>query len=956
MKKTLLLTILALMAPLFIFAQGSISGTIIDEKYTEPLIGANVVIEGTTIGTSTDFDGKYQFEAEAGTYTVVVSYIGYADKTITEVVVKDGEVTYLDVALNDGAQELGIEVVVTAKVIERSENALLLLQRKSDKIQDGISAQEMSRFSVSDAAGALKKVTGATVSGGKYIYIRGLGDRYSLSQLNGLIIPSTDPYRNSAQLDLIPSNLLDNIITAKTFTPDQPGTFTGGNVDIRTKSFPEQFTLNVSVSGSYNSQNHFIDDFLTHNDGNGDYLGFDDGSRDRPSFLSDPSIIEVLNTQTPLLARLNVGGEGQSIGTRADQAMRAMNTEFQPTPISSPMDHSVSVSFGNQYLMFGKPLGIILSASMKQTYRHLSRDINQRANWILGNVQTETTLRNQGDFGEDRSEFNPRVNGMLGLAYKFDDLNSVTFNLIYNHSTTKTTRDLFGERPDNITSPDFLEGRNLVFNERQLVNYQLGGKHVFSNLNNLEVEWKASLANSDMTEPNTRFFENQFNSDLNAFSIPASNVQRPFYFFRGLDDQQVDLKLDITVPFSQTKGNKFKFGTLITQKEREFSEFRYQIEEHLGFTEQYAGDVDQYLRSDNIGIVDISDDGTRYILGNYLVDRTEDRNNYSGTDDVIAAYGMITYSLSEKLKFVGGARLETTDIQVESLDTTRAIGSIETTDILPSINFIYALTENMNLRATFSQTLARPNMREIAPFESFDPLTQELYLGNPELDRTLIQNYDVRWEWFINPGEILAISGYYKSFDDPITLFYRRAASPEIQFTNVPSAELFGIELELRKDLVSLGNFFKNFKLNTNFSLISSSTDVIETTELEPDDRPFEGQADFILNAALIYTDIESGLDAVLALNSIADRLNIIGREGTPDIFDRGRTQLDFNLIKKFGNLDVKFSVQNLLNDRFLVSSFAEEERFPNFTQRDYVYSRFKRGVTFGLGFSYRIR
>ncbi len=949
MKKTLFATILAFSVGLCLLrAQGTISGTIIDEKYSEPLIGANVLIEGTAIGTSTDYDGKYQFPAEAGTYTIVVTYIGYNDKKIEDVVIKDGQVTYLDISLSDEAVDFDVEVVVKAATIERSENALLMLQRKSDKIQDGISAQEMSRFAVSDAANAMKKVTGATVSGGKYIYIRGLGDRYSLSQLNGLIIPSTDPYRNSAQLDLIPSNLLDNIITAKTFTPDQPGTFTGGNVDIKTKSFPEQMTFNVSISGSYNTQSHLIDDFLTHDGGNGDYFGYDDGGRELPSILRDPSVREILNTQAPLLARLNIGGEGQSVAQRADEAIRALNPQFQPVQTNTPVNHGVTVSYGNQFSVFGKPLGVILSASMKQNYQHLDSTINQRANWILLN-QSLDTLENQGDFRETRSVFNPSVNGMLGLAYKLSDLNTINFNFLYNHNTTKTSRFLRGERPDNILFPDILEGRNLSFNERLLINYQLGGKHILAGLNNTEIEWKASLANSEMLEPNTRFFENQFNVNNGAFSIPASNVQRPFYFYRTLDDQQVDLKLDITIPFSQIPGNKFKFGTLITQKERDFSEFRYQIEEHLGFTEQYQGSVSQYLRDENIGIVDVNDDGTRYFLGNYLVDRTEARNNYSGTDDVTAFYGMLTYQFSERIKFVGGARVETTDIRVESLDTTRAIGQIQTTDVLPSANFIYSIKENMNIRASYTQTLARPNMREIAPFESFDPLTRELYLGNPELDRTRITNYDLRWEWFIKPGELFALSGYYKNFDAPITQFYRLASSPEIQFTNATSADLYGIELEFRKDLATLGKLFTNFKLNTNLSFIESTMDVVRTTPIDPESRPFEGQPSFILNVALIYEDSDRGLDAVLALNSLGDRLNIIGREGTPDIFDRGRTQLDFSLSKKLGqNIDARFTAQNLLDDRFLVSS--------EYVGQEYIYSRFQRGVTFGLGLSFRIR
>ena len=197
--------------------QGILSGTVLDETVGEPLIGANVYTEDAVLGTSTDIDGKYQFKLDAGTYTVIISYTGYQEKRITGVEIKAGEITYLDASLNDQVLDMELEVEVTAKAIERSENALLLLQKKSEKIQDGISSQEMSRFAVSDAAAAMKRVTGATVQGGKFVYIRGLGDRYSLTQLNGMVVPSTDPYRNSVPLDPIPAPLLDNITPYKTF-------------------------------------------------------------------------------------------------------------------------------------------------------------------------------------------------------------------------------------------------------------------------------------------------------------------------------------------------------------------------------------------------------------------------------------------------------------------------------------------------------------------------------------------------------------------------------------------------------------------------------------------------------------------------------------------------------------------------------------------------------------------
>lgn len=929
------------------FAQGTINGSIIDAEFGDVLIGANVVIEGTTNGVSTDFEGKYQLKAEAGTYTLIISYIGYSEKKIEGVEVKDNEITYLDVTMSEGGVELDLDVVVTAKVIERSENAVLLLQKKSDKIQDGISSQEMAKLAVGDAAGAMKKVTGATVSGGKYIYIRGLGDRYSLTQLNGLVIPSSDPYRNGAQLDLIPSNLLDNIITSKTFTPDQPGTFTGGAVNIKTKSFPEQLSLTFSTSAGYNKQNNFNDEFLTHEGGSTDYWGYDDGTRSRPEVLDRPDVLRTfeLEGNLPVLTRINRDDEGEALANAADAAINSVSSQFTPTEKTSSFDHGYGLTFGNQYKIGENALGVVASASFKKEFSHLA-DYTRR-NWNLRDINSDE-LFNEGDFEETLSNESSTLNGMVGLSYKINNLNSISLNTIYNHSTDKTSRFISGERPDNILLPDIVEGRELFFREREMKNIQVGGSHAIPTVNNLLVEWKWSQAASSMVDPDRRFFENEFNTESNIYRIPASNVQRPFHFYRDLADEQTDYKLDITMPL---KNNfKLKVGGLYTNKSRDFTEFRYQVEENIGAAESYNGNTDEYLSSENIGIIGEFEPLGGYILGNYLLDRTEDRNQYTGTDEVIGGYLMATLPITEDLKFVGGARVEKTDIFVESADTSRAPGVIDQLDVLPSANFIYALNDDMNLRASYSTTVARPNMREIAPFESFDPLTKTIYLGNANLNRTKIQNFDLRWEWFLKPGELIAVSGYYKDFTDAITLFRLREPGNVFQYKNVENANLYGVEIELRKNLESLIPALKNFKLSTNLSLINSSSDVPDEDNLglDPLSRPFEGQASYILNTSLLYTNVEMGLDASLSLNTTGDKLAIISNEGNPDIYDRGRSQLDLTISKKFNGLSLRLSAKNLLDSPYRQSSEFKGEEF--------VYYEFNRGITYNLGVSYTIR
>jgi len=453
-------------------------------------------------------------------------------------------------------------------------------------------------------------------------------------------------------------------------------------------------------------------------------------------------------------------------------------------------------------------------------------------------------------------------------------------------------------------------------------------------------------------EPDTRFFENDFNINTGKSTIPASDVQRPFHFFRELEDTQYDAKLDLTFPLANA-ANKIKIGGLFTTKERVFNENRYQLEAS-NLAVPFSGDPDVFLEDENYGL--IGDNGTD--IGVYAVDRTQRGNSYTGSDEVTAFYGMLTYNFNERFKFIGGARVESTNIEVQSADANKDVGRIDETDILPSVNFVYSLTPDMNLRSSYSQTIARPNMREISAFEAFDVLTKTIIKGNTDLKRSNITNYDLRWEWFTKPGEIIAISGYYKNFENPIVQTYERAPNPTIRFVNVDEAIVYGAEIEFRKDLGDLTPALRNFKFNTNISFIHSEADVAVDTAFIGKAftrRSFEGQSPFIANVALIYANPETALNATLSLNALGDRLRIIGRDITPDIFDRGRNQLDFNISKKFGNLGVSFSAKNLLNDNYLVSS--TNDRFDGTGDGlDYRYVNNQRGITFGLGLSYTIK
>lgn len=952
MKKLFILSLLLGIVATSFSQQGAISGTIVDEKSGETLIGANVLIEGTAIGTATDFDGKYQFNAEPGIYTIHVSYIGYVDKKIQEVEIKANETTYLDVAISDETVELDLEVVVKAKAMERTENAVLMLQKKSDKIQDGISSQEISRLGAGDAASALKKVTGTTIVDGKYVYVRGLGDRYSTTALNGTKLPSIDPYRNSAQLDLIPSNLLDNIIAAKSFTPDLPGDFTGGYVNIKIKTLPERFTYGVSLSSSYNTQSSYLDNFLSFNAGQSAQYGFNDGHLAIPSSLQNAKLegTEVLNRSAPSQARRN-----NDLASLLDDVAKSFNTEMAPTPKSVGPNYSLSFNVGNQVRAGSIPIGLLLAVNYSKDFSHYQNALYNN----YRNLGGEETLQQTFELSDTRSQEEANLGGLVGVSIRPSSNNEISLYAIYSHQGTQEARFLDGDYGSfGIAQPiELFESRTLSFRERELMDLVANGSHVLPSLGNVKIEWAGSIIQSSQDEPDLRFFANTALLTKDRFSISTSEYLSPGHYFRNLVDDSHEGKVDITIPFAQkaNKTNKIKIGGLYTATNRNFTENIYNVLRSEG--QVYDGDPEFYFGPQNTGVVATTD--TRNTIGLYMVDDTQAANNYFGETSIWATYGMVTYQLTTKLKSIFGARIEGTDYYVESEaaalnpNPENFIGEIDELDILPAVHLIYALNQSTNVRASYSNTLARPNMREIAPFGSFGFIGDPTVFGNPNLTRSRIDNIDLRYEYFMRPGEMLAISTFYKKFQDPIVRTFRPAGNPQFTWVNSTDATLFGAEFEVRKSLDFISPKLAKFNLGANMAIIQSEValdpeELLRARDVDPefsDTRELVGQSPLVANINLSFVDRDAGWDGIVAYNFFGDRLFSTGVEGTPDIFERGRSQLDVSIAKKFGRFQVKLRAINLLDPNY--------ETYSTFRAQEYIYSRYKRGSTYSIGFSY---
>lgn len=947
-----------LLASFQVVAQkGAIAGTVYDPDGF-PMLGANVVIQGTTQGAQTDFiEGKYQFQVDPGTYTLVASYVGFGEQVIEDVEVLPNETTILDITFSeDTGVELNLDVTVTAQALERGEVAVLRLRENSDKVQDIISSQEIQRLGAGTAAAALTKVTGTTVVDGKYVYVRGLGDRYSATTLNGLRLPSIDPYRNSAQLDLIPTNLLDNIVASKTFTPDLPGDFTGGSVNVKLKALPERFTFGVSVATAYNAQSNFRDDFLSFDAGSRAGLGYNDGSLDRPDILDDPRI-----SQYDILSSSSARRAIRDDATAAvlDQTARSFTNGFGQQRTNTPLDYSISANIGNQFNLGSMPIGVFASLSYSRDYSQYKNGL--RANYI--NPMTGERLQEEFNLRDNQSIEAPKIGGMLGLSFRPSSASTINLYGIYSHQAFIEGRSLIGANNEfglGGTEDNYFASQTNSFLSRDLRNYVIEGQHVLTGLGNTKIEWAGNYVDSEQNEPDLRFLAYTVNGGFP--QINPAQLILPSHFYRDLSDNNYQGKLDITVPFLQGKsrGNAIKFGGLYNTKDRDFNETTYVYENRNGISFGEAnGDPGVYFGDDNLGV--IGGEPGRNTIGLYITDNTQLSNSYVGAYDIYAGYGMVTYEVSPKFKVIGGLRLEGTKIDIVSDLAALALNPedyeahIDTMAVLPALNLVYKLKEGQNLRASFSQTIARPNMREVAPFGSFGFIGEPPVFGNPDLSVTSIDNYDLRYEIFPNAGEVIAISAFYKRFRDPIVTTFRNAGEQQFTWTNSESASLYGIELEFRKSLAFIGSSFSNFTFSSNVSYIESVQDIDDqeyrnAIEIDPDfpeTRPFNGQSPWIVNANLGYATPESGWDVFVSYNYFADRLTSIGAVGASDIFERGRHSLDVNLTKKIKNITLSARARNLLNPKY--------ETFSDFKGAEYLFSSYERGREFSFGISYGI-
>ena len=920
-----------------LFAQsGIIRGKVTSGETGEELIGAAVYIAGTTKGSSTDLEGNYSIlSVEPGTYDIVCQYISFANDTIKGVEVGE-DVTITNFALGSSNINL-VEFVVEAKANRASENFMLTMQKKAAGVMDGISSQQIARSGDGNAAAAARRVTGVSIEGGKYVYVRGLSDRYSLTTLNEAEIPSLDPERNSVQMDLIPTNLIDNMQIFKTFTPDKPGSYTGGLVNIGTKDFPERYMFQLSTSFGYNTIGSLNEEFLTSEKSKTYFVGSGAGYHDNPI----TGRIETL------------GGDKEKLSNQG----KSLSKEYSPSTNRSGLDHGFSVSAGNQKsLSDERSIGYVGGFTYNRSYR-FKEDLVLANYKLLGSEEDVSALNQERYYDGQEGQETVLLGGLGNISYKMNPNNKIGFNFMVNKDATNTARFFAGENTGSDVGITQVE-RKLQYQERTLYLGQFKGEHYFD-ASEWKLNWLLSTALSKQNEPDLRYFisdyEIQDNGDT-LHDIQQSKYNMPTHFWREMEETSVHAKVDGEKPFQLVEGldGKVKFGAAMVAKDRNFRtrSFQYSMTSNMRskFNDEYNGDPESFFGDENMNVGD--PDG--YL---YLKDFTQIRNSYTGKSRIAAVYGMYDGYVTPIVRVVAGLRVEKTNIVVNSLDVKLNSGHLDDLDLLPALNLALNYSENVNFRVGYTRTLARPSFREIAPFASFGGGSAFTTRGNPDLVRTNVDNVDLRFEYFMKPGELLSVSVFGKNFKNPIErIFSKEAVGSELSWSNVDNAKLYGVEFEARKGLDFIDERWSEFSIGGNLTLIKSIVDLSEdeyqfVKDKRPsagDTRQLFGQAPYIVNAFLNYNNAEKGLKANLSFNVSGEKLVVVGRKGDPHIYDQPRPTLDFNIGKVFNEkFSMKFAAKNLMN--------AKVNWEMHFKDIDYQTNAYSLGRTYSIGFSYFI-
>ncbi|MHA4843757.1 TonB-dependent receptor domain-containing protein [Flavitalea antarctica] len=905
-----------------------LDGKVINSK-NEAIANATIEIPLINKSIAADIEGRFSFNLEAGKkYLINVSSAGYNSKIIEDVQVKAGADNSINIVLENKTLD---EVVVRSSARKESTSALINFQRNNTALSSGLAADFIKRTPDKNTGEILKRVSGTSIQDNKFVVVRGLGDRYNTAFLNGAQLPSSEPDKKAFSFDVIPSSVVDNIVVNKTATPDMTGEFAGGLIQVTTKDVPTKDFLNIGVSLGYNTNSTF-NDFISNGRSSTDWAGFDDGQRDLPAGF--PATRQEYNS---------LSSKSDGLSQKLELTKLFPNGVYATTTSTAGPIQTYNIGWGiGRKLKNGGSFGSVVSMIYRKS--KLTFNVDRSLYQVDGEpIQS---------FNDEQNKYNVSVGAMANFTY-VKGKHKISFKNLFN----QYYEDNFYVR----TGPNYDRGGDVrlsssVLNQRSFYTGIFEGNHQL-NLNNIKVYWNAGYSLNNKSQPDLRtsaYFKGGVGS-ANAYEWDQDDTRR---FYSNLQDHGVSGNLAITVPFNmfgQKQNLKVGGSTLVRFRDFDSRIFRY-VEASGSFNNSYRTlPYDQIFAPANIA-------PNGFVMDEF----TNNEDKYFAISALSAGYAMFDNKLSDKLRLIWGARVEFFEQFLETKDRSAQLIVINTEDwkVLPSVNLTYQLNDKNILRFSGSQTVSRPEFREIAPFQFFDYESTFGVRGNPDLKTTDIYNIDLRYELYPAAGEAITFGGFYKRFLNPIefrldpgSVLTRR----NYFYQNAKDANTYGLELEVRKNLRFLGG---NTDILSNFSIFANLTYIFSQVTFNDEllgkvvsaDRPVQGQSPYLINGGLQYTSKESGWNATLLYNRIGNRLALVGYQslGFPDIYENPRDVFDIQVSKKVFNKrgEVKLTLSDMFNQPFMYYENVDGPRsYKGGTDR--VFSSFKYGSTVTVGFTY---
>lgn len=898
-------------------ATGRIVGRVIDATTGQGISDVGVQVVGTTAGTVSGVEGRFTLaRVAAGTVTIQARRLGYAPKTITGLQLDAGKTLELNISLDAATVKLAASVV-TASAERGSVSEALDKQRTATAIVSSVTTEQIARSPDGDAAQAVQRVSGVTVQGGKFVFVRGLGERYTTTQLNGTRVPSPEPEKRTVPLDLFPSGLLEQITTSKTFTPDQQGDFSGAQLEIKTREFPaiRQFTYQATFG--YNpgaTGQSVLSAFAT----GGERLANVGTKRDVPELVRSLGNFQGVN--------LNQGDINRLVGT--------FRKSWSPTTRTAPPNTSTSFSLGGNDPILGQRIGYLVSGTYAFSQDLKSNQV--RAQAVRGDV-AGTTVESDRFVGETGS-MGVLWGGLANFSTLLGGHTRIMLNNTYSRTADNDARREVGQF-ENEGFRARIDRNQYV--ERAIRSSQLAGEHQMGVSRRLD--WAVTSSGVRRDEPDRTEFIYVIEQDtptgpeklrwLNNGNAGAVRT------FSKLAENNREGRANFQVNFDAFgRQHLLKVGGLYRETERDADTRAYSISAPLASTTIRELAPDQLFdgrfttpTSDLFRIVPLSQGGS-----------------YGASDQLSAGYVMAEFALSNQLRFVGGARYERDELQV---DATSTLGQpIRTTndwsDVLPSLALNVAVSDHQNLRLSVSRTLARPEYRELVPIKSRDVLNGDDLEGNPNLKRTGIQNADLRWEFYPQSDELISFGVFAKRFDQPIERVYRAAGANSrfIGYVNAASAQNYGFEIEARRNLAFLADALRAFSAFTNVTIMKSEIDLGDNKAAATNPtRSMVGQAPYVVNVGLSYANRTGKTSATLLFNRVGERIDAAGDLPLPDVIQQPRNVLDFS---------VRFPVLRGLSGRFDAKNLLDEAA--EIVQGSVVRESYTTGRIFQVGFIFK--